>query len=196
MRPVAVPRLALVALTVARAAAAARAQDRAPETMAEAEAMMFGGADDVAYAQLLWEVLTADRMVGPDAVRSYPYEGLPPHGRLLEIYYTRATVNGHTGDLVLKRNYGPEEVTRNQIIADPQTHLDRITLMFRREAGWDPEMQDWFFAEYDADGTITETRNGTPQAGAVGKNLNDGCAACHIAAAGNDFIFTANYPPR
>jgi len=164
--------------------------------MAEAEAMMFGSDADVAYAQLLWEVLRADSMVGPGAVRSYPYEGLPPHGQLLEIYYSEATVDGHRGELILKRNYGPEEVTRNQIIADPEAHLDRVTLMFRREEGWDPEVQDWFFAEYDAGGTVTTTTHGTPQAGAVGKNLDDGCIACHIAAAGNDYVFTAAYPTR
>ena len=69
--------------------------------------MVFGGEEDVAYAALLWKVMEADRLVGANALLSFPYEGLEPHGMLLETFYTDATVDGHTGTLIVKRNYGP-----------------------------------------------------------------------------------------
>lgn len=167
-----------------------------PATLAEAERLMFGHDDDIAFAALLWEVMKAERLAGPDPIRSYPYDGVPPHGVLLEIFYASASVNGEDGALIVKRNYGPEAVTRAEIIADPGAHLNGVTVMFRRSPGWDGAVQDWFFADYLPDGTLTATDAGTPNAGAVGKNLDQGCAACHIAAAGGDFVFTADYLRR
>lgn len=194
-------RVAALAAAFALVAGPAPAQGSAdaappaePATLAEAERRMFGHDDDTAFAALLWEVMKAERLAGPDPIRSYPYEGVPPHGVLLEIFYASARVDGQSGALIVKRNYGPEAVTRDEIIADPEAHLNGITVMFRRAPGWDAGVQDWFFADYLPDGTLTRTDAGTPNAGAVGKNLDRGCAACHIAAAGGDFVFTADYP--
>lgn len=176
--------------------AQATSAQAAPASPAEAERQMFGHDEDIAYARLLWQVMEAGRLVGPSAIRSYPYDGLPPHGVLLEIFYTDAEVGGEVGELIVKRNYGVDAVTQKEIIANPDAYLTDITVMFRRAEGWDPEIDDWFWAQYAPDGALMRSANETAMAGAVGKNLDDGCVACHIAAAGSDFVFTADYPVR
>lgn len=168
----------------------------APATLQEAEQMMFGGADDIAFARKLWQVLLEGRLAGPDARPGAPREGLPPHGTWLEVFQETAEIAGETGALIVKRDYGPEDPGLAGLTADRGRYLDRIAVMFRRAPGWDPEIADWFWAEYTPDGTLTRTPRGTANAGAVGKNLNDGCIACHIAAAGNDYVFIADDPER
>ena len=185
-----------VGLLVAVAAAGQEVFLRQPETLQEAERMMFGKPEDIGFAQNLWRALEAERFVGPDPRPGTPREGVPPHGTWLEVFFSEATISGQTGALIVKRDYGPEKPSMAELTAQPGDYLDRITVMFRRAPGWDPAVQDWFWAQYTPQGTLTETASGTPKAGAVGKNLNTGCAACHIAAAGNDFVFTGTYPRR
>jgi hypothetical protein len=152
----------------------------------------FGDAEDTAYAALLWEVMEANRLVGANALQSFPYEGIDPHGMLLETFYTKATVEGHTGTLVVKRNYGPAGVTVDEVVANPAGHLGAVTVMFRREAGFDAENQDWFWVKYLPDGTLDKNPAGRELAGRVGKGADAGCIACHVGAGGDDYIFTTD----
>lgn len=184
------------ALTVAPGAGADDTPARQPRTLQEAEQMMFGSPKDIAYARKLWQELLSERLVGPDPRAGTPREGVPPHGTWLEVFFTEASMGGQTGALIVKRDYGPEKPSLAQLLAQPDAYLRRIAVMYRRAPGWDPAVQDWFWAEYTPQGDLTETASGTVNAGAVGKNLNSGCAACHIAAAGSDFVFTGTYPRR
>lgn len=151
----------------------------------------FGTDADKAYASDLWAVMEATNLVGDNAIMATPYEGGPPHGAMLETFYTKATVNGHTGDLVVKRNYGPEDVTAEEVLADPGKHLGAVTIMFRREAGYDADNQDWFWVKYLADGTLDKTPTGVEMAGRVVKGADAGCIACHSGV--DDYIFTADH---
>ncbi|WP_101066294.1 cytochrome P460 family protein [Roseovarius salinarum] len=165
--------------TLALAGGAALAQD-AP----------FGTETEIGYAADLWGVLEEMNMVGADAVRAFPYEGVAPHGMMLETFYTEATVNGHTGDLLVKRNYGPEGVSKEQVLANPDKHLGAVTVMFRREAGYDADNDNWFWAKYLPDGSLDKNPKGMELAGRVAKGADKGCIACHSGA--GDYVFTTD----
>lgn len=154
--------------------------------------MPFGTDADAEYARLLWDVMTAARLVGPDMIHHRPYEGTDPHGMMLETFYTKATINGHQGDLIVKRNYGPAGVSADAVQAAPEDHLGAYTVMFRREAGYDPDDKDWFWAKYLPDGSLDSTPEGMPMAGKIAKGMDEGCIACHRGG-GEDLVFTSDY---
>lgn len=156
-----------------------------------ASAQEFGTEADAAYADLLWQVMEAARLVGADSIMATPYEGGPPHGVMLETFYTKATIDGHTGDLIVKRNYGPEGVSSDEVLADPAGHLGAVTVMFRREEGYDADNQDWFWVKYLPDGTLDKTPNGMGMAGRVAKGGDTGCIACHSGQ--EDYVFTSDH---
>lgn len=149
----------------------------------------FGGPENVGYAGDLWDALVAARLAGPDAIHSHFYEGIEPHGFVLETFDTDITVGGHTGRVVVKHNYGPEGVSPEDVSAAPADHLAAVTVMFRREAGYDTDNQDWFWAKYLADGSLDQTPTGMALAGQVAKGADTGCIACHSAADGDDYLF-------
>src|SRR5690606_2604466 len=124
---------------------------------------------------------------GDDAIGVRPFEGNEPHGAIQEVLATTSTVGEHTGELLVKRNHGGVEgLTVQQVYDDPTTHLAAITIMFKREAGYDPENQDWFWAKYLPDGALDKNEQGTPLAGRVAKGMDEGCIACHSAGGGAD----------
>lgn len=163
-----------------------------PLSMANAQGMPFGNPDDVEYAQLLWDVMEASNLAGDNAISTTPYEGTDPHGMMLETFYAKGTINGWTGDLIVKRNYGPVGVTAEQVQMEPEKHLGAITVMFRREAGYDPETKDWFWAKFLPDGTLDKNGKGMALAGKVAKGADKGCIACHSAAGGDDYVYTSD----
>lgn len=157
-------------------------------TAALAQDAPFGTDTDADYAAELWAVMEEMNMVGDGMIRAFPYDGVAPHGMMLETFYTTGTVNGHTGDLVVKRNYGPEGVSAQEVLADPGKHLGAITVMFRREAGYDADNQDWFWVKYLPDGTLDKNPKGMRLAGRVAKGMDAGCIACHSGA--ENYLFT------
>jgi hypothetical protein len=152
----------------------------------------FGTDADADYAAELWAAMEDMNLAGDGMLRSFPYEGVAPHGMMLETLYTTATLDGHSGDLVIKRNYGPEGVGTDAVMSDPETHLAAVTVMFRREAGYDPDNADWFWVKYLPDGTLDKNPEGMRLAGKVGKGMNAGCIACH-SGAGDDMVFTTDH---
>jgi len=152
----------------------------------------FGTDKDVAYAKLLWDLMKADKLVGDGAIHAVPYAGVEPHGMMLETFYTTASVNGHEGRLVVKRNYGPEGVKKDDVLMDPAKHLGAITVMFQREDGYDADNQNWFWAKYLPDGSLDKNPEGMQLAGRVAKGADAGCIACHSTADGGDYLFSSN----
>ncbi len=150
----------------------------------------FGGEEDVAYSKSLWSAIEKMGLAGEGAINSFPYEGTEPHGFVLETFYTSATVNGHTGELLVKRNYGPKDVEVEAVQADRAKHLGAVTVMFKREAGYDDDNQNWFWAKYLPDGSLDKNPKGMMLAGKVAKGAKAGCIACHSGAPGDNYIFT------
>lgn len=161
-------------------------------TAALAQQAPFGNEEDISYANKVWQAMLDARLAGDGMIRSFPYDGIAPHGMMLETFYTDATIDGHTGTLVVKRNFGPEGVELDAVLADPAKHLGSYTVMFRREAGFDPDNQDWFWAKYLADGSLDKNPKGMQLAGRVAKGANQGCIACHSGAPGEDYLFTTD----
>jgi len=159
--------------------------------MASAQDMPFGTDTDADYAAQLWAEMQKIGMVGEGMIRAFPYDGVAPHGMMLETFYTTATVGGHTGDLVVKRNYGPEGVSADQVLADPDKHLGAVTVMYRREEGYDADNQDWFWVKYLPDGTLDKNPKGMRLAGRVAKGADAGCIACHSGE--EDYLFTTDH---
>lgn len=161
-----------------------------------AAAQTAGTEEDIAFAEAIWAELQELQMAGDNAIMSLPYQGGPPHGMMLETFLMRAEIAGEEGLLVVKRNYGPEDVTEDEVLADPSGHLGAITVMFQRPEGYDPEHDDWFYAKFLPDGTLDRNPAGMALAGAVGRNLEAGCIACHINASGDDYLFVTDAFPR
>lgn len=151
----------------------------------------FGTDTDADYAAQLWTEMETMGMVGDNMIQSFPYEGVAPHGMMLETFYTTATVSGHSGDLIVKRNYGPEGVSVDEVLADPGKHLGAYTVMYRREAGYDADNQDWFWVKYLPDGTLDKNPAGMRLAGRVAKGADAGCIACHSGE--DDYVFTSDH---
>lgn len=150
-------------------------------------AQQFGGEEDQGYAAQLWQEMENKNLAGSDVIQAFPYAGTDPHGMMLETFYTDATIDGHTGTLVVKRNYGPEGVTTDDVLTHPADHLAAVTIMFRREDSYAPEAGNWFWVKYLPDGSLDQTPDGTPLAGKA-----QGCISCHSSAEGSDYLYTTN----
>ncbi len=152
--------------------------------------MAFSGPDSVAYSEKLWSALAGLNLVGKSAQPDKPYKGTHPHGAVLETLTSAATVDGHKGKVVVKRNYGGEGVSMDAVGADRNKYIKAVTVMFKRENGYDADNQDWFWAKYKPDGSLHTNPKGMMLAGRVAKGKPKGCISCHTAAPGGDYIFT------
>ena len=157
-------------------------------TFAEAP---FGDKDSIKYSQKLWKALTKAGMVGSDAVLSRPYKGQHPHGAVLDTIQRTVKVGfgGHEGLAIVKRNYGGDGASVQAVSNDPETYLKAVTVMFQREAGYDEDNNNWFWAKYLPDGSLDKNPKGMSLAGRVAKGAPKGCIACHSAAPGGDHRF-------
>jgi len=144
----------------------------------------FGGKDDVAYAKALWTKLEAK---GLNSTPANLYVGGPPHGKVREVI--EGTIDGRR--VIVKRNYGGPGVSLKSVLSDRPKYLKAITVMMKREKGYDPEDNDWFWAKYKPNGTLFDIK-GMKLAGKVAKGMPSGCISCHASASGNDMVFAHN----
>ena len=149
----------------------------------------FGGTDSVNYSEDLWQALIDASLAGKNAYQTVPYEGQHPHGAVLQTIEGQLTVNGHTGDVIVKRNYGGEGVSESKVANDPDEWLGAVTVMFRRASGYDPDNANWFWVKYKPDGSLHKNPKGMSLAGRVAKGADKGCIACHGGAPGGDYVF-------
>ena len=164
-----------------------------PEKVEEDKPMQpFGGDDSVAYAQELWRNLAGLRLVGPGAITAKPYEGTHPHGIVLVTYESEVQVGEHTGIAIVKNNYAGAGVSESSVADQPDQNLDSVTVMFKREKGYDPDNADWFWVKYQPDGSLHVNTEGVSLAGRIAKGKRQGCIACHKLAPGNDLVYNHN----
>ncbi len=155
----------------------------APVTMfAQAMEMPFGTPKDAAYAAAIWKTLQKERLIGHNAVNSVPQYGNAPHGMVIETLFSKMRIKRHVGEVIVKRNYGGPGVTPSKVSANRNEFLKAITVMFKREAGYDSDNADWFWAKFMPDGTLDKNEKGMPLAGRVAKGMDMGCIACHTNA--------------
>ncbi len=149
----------------------------------------FGNQQDQAYAKTVWTALVNARLAGEDAINTVPYRGVEPHGAMLETFHGTLEVEGNTGRMSVKRNYGPAGVSAEAVQADRAEHLGAVTVMVQR-GDYDPKNQNWFWAKYLPDGSLDKAPNGALMAGKV-----TGCIECHAQAPGDDYLYTTNVSP-
>ena len=149
-----------------------------------------GGDDDVNSAKSLWSALAREQLVGNKIIHSTPYQGIHPHGAVLETLDAEVNVSGHKGTVIIKRNYGGSGASKSNIATSPERYLQAITVMFKRERGYDVDNNDWFWVKYMPDGEIFKDVQGRALAGRVAKDSKtEGCIACHKTAPGGDYVF-------
>ncbi len=126
---------------------------------ATVSAAPFGGKEDTDYAAKLWQAMSDNHLVGKDAIISTPYTGTHPHGAILDTIDARVSVAEKSGEVIIKRNYGGEGVSKTAVANDPEKYLKAVTVMFKR-AGYDAETKDWFWAKYTSGGKILSNPKG------------------------------------
>jgi len=153
--------------------------------------MMMPFSDDasVAYAGKLWSALSGAGLVG-GKLNSKAYKGVHPHGAVLTADTSAVTVDGHKGKVIVKKNFGGEGVSIANVTANNAKYLKAVTVMYKREAGYDADNQDWFWAKFKPNGSLHTNPKGMKLAGRVAKGKPKGCISCHTAAPGGDYIFT------
>lgn len=149
----------------------------------------FSGPQNVAYAGTLWSALEDEGLVGPNAIVATPYEGQEPHGAILITMEREISVAGHRGLAIVKKNYVGDNVTTDTVANAPDRNLDSVTVMFQREAGYDPDHDNWFWSKHNPDGSLQSNPKGMKLAGRVAKGAAQGCIACHQGAPGGDYVF-------
>lgn len=158
---------------------------------------LFGNKADIAYAENVWRVMEAERMVGPTEVKLEPFfGGAKPHGMILELVYRNIEVNQHEGFIVVKKNYDGDGVSVESVRHNRSRYLSSITIMYQRESGYDEDNQNWFWAKYKPDGLLFHKKAEGKKiqlAGKIGKGKtrdeNRACLYCHSSAGGGDYIF-------
>lgn len=158
----------------------------------KAMAPPFGSSQDVSDAASLWKEMTKQKLVGKNSIRSTPYAGTPPHGAILDTMQSTLSVKGNNGDVIVKKNYGGKDISKESVANDPDKWLKAITVMYRREKGYDPDNKNWFWVKYAPDGTVLKNPKDMHLAGRVAKGMDKGCIACHTAAPGGDMVFNNN----
>lgn len=146
----------------------------------------FGSKADAAYAADIWKAMKAVHLVGPNAINVRPYEGNHPHGAIQQVLDSKIKVRGRMARVILKRNFGGKGVTVQSVYDNPTKNMGAITVMFKREKGYDPEDLDWMWIKYKPDGSLHKNPKGMMLAGKVAKGMEKGCIACHKAAGGAD----------
>ncbi len=166
-----------------------RLSDRQSAAATQTMKMPFGDPGSVAYSSSLWAAMASARLTGAKAKAGKPYKGQAPHGAILETITSAVTVGGHRGKVVVKRNYGPAGIGTTDVSRNRAKHLMAVTVMFKREKGYDPENHDWFWAKYKPDGSLHANPKGMQLAGRVAKGMDQGCIACHAAVKDKDYLF-------
>ena len=158
--------------------------------------------DDVAYANQLWQQMAAARLVGPDAILTTTYKGgTGLHTETLITVQGNVQVEGHTGLAIVKKNFRtPDGVAA----ADEDVYAGKaggpVTVMYQRDAGYDPDNQDWFWAVFTPAGDVVVNPLGLNMAGKIvgGGAMPDApfnCIACHKLAPGNDLVYLHDAVP-
>jgi len=145
----------------------------------------FGGHADVSYAKNLWNKIEAK---GLNSTPSNLYVGGPPHGKVREVL--EAMIDGKR--VVVKRNYGGKDITIKKVAQNRDKYLKAITVMAKREKGYDNDNANWFWVKYTKNGDLMKNPKGMKLAGKVAKGMPVGCIACHASASGSDYVFKHN----
>ena len=145
----------------------------------------FGNAEDIDYAKQLWAKMEAKDL---NSTPANLYVGGPPHGPVREVL--EAIIDGKR--VIVKRNFGGEGVSVKSVSQNRAAFLKAITVMAKREDGYDAKNGNWFWVKYKPNGNLHTNAKGMKLAGRVAKGMDKGCIFCHQSASGNDLVFIHN----
>ncbi len=133
------------------------------------------------FEQRFWRYLSANNYKNwaPVPGQSGDFtNGQSPHGELVKMYLNRvAAGNTETlpvGSVIIKENY------------DADQSMNSVTVMYKSQ-GFNPAGKDWYWAKYNADGSIATTGPDKGNLKVAGRF--QGCIDCHQTAGGDDFAF-------
>ncbi len=149
---------------------------------------------EVPFEDQFWKYLIGNNYKnwapGPGQTGDF-YTGQNPHGALLKMYLNR-TAAGRTkdfpmGSVIILENYRADQ------------SLKTISVMYRTD-GFNPEGNDWYWVDYNPDGTVVEApvsgRTNVSQVsvhsgGGLKKTMGraTNCMSCHQGGEGLDFVF-------
>ncbi|MCP3870954.1 MAG: hypothetical protein GY703_23225 [Gammaproteobacteria bacterium] len=135
----------------------------------------FGNESDIKFAKALWKSMEENSSVGDNAINVYPFKGNQPHGAIQQVLDTDIAVNGRASRVTVKRKHGGKDITVKSIYADPVSNLKAVTVMYKREAGYDSDDLDWFWVKYTPEGAIDKNPKGMKMFGRIGKDGSGGC---------------------
>jgi hypothetical protein len=144
----------------------------------------FGGPEDLNDAKQVWKALTDARLVGDQSINAMPYKG-SVHKTILMTQDSTIRVGGRSGMVIIKKMYQGPEITVQKVIDDPTKNLKVVAVMFKREKGYDPDNQDWFYIKFGPDGIPQKNKKGAFMTGRAGK-----CIGCHKSAPGGNYIYS------
>lgn len=124
------------------------------------------------------------------------FSGQVPHGALLKLYINRSAASNvdglQVGSVVVLENYRSDK------------SLKSVSVMYRTE-GFNPSANDWYWIEYNPDGSTVKDTSSKSAAvtsmleaaddeesvavAAASSGRNESCIACHGQAGGSDFAF-------
>jgi len=145
----------------------------------------FGNAEDIDYAKQLWLKMEAR---GLNSTPANLYVGGPPHGPVREVL--EAVIDGKR--IIAKRNFGGEGISVEAVSQNRAAFLKAVTVMAKREDGYDAKNGNWFWVKYKPNGNLHTNAKRMKLAGRVAKGMDKGCIACHQSASGNDLVFAHN----
>ena len=174
--------LALVFLTLSPMSVAQKAQYRKNTSK------------EPAFETKFWKYLIGNNYKnwapGPGQSAGF-YKGQNPHGELVKTYMNRTAAgtigNLDVGSVVILENYRSDQT------------LATISVMYRT-TGFNPEGNDWYWVEYQPDGSVESSRSSSQYGGqtvrqtstrltkTMGKATQ--CMQCHRSAGGSDFVFS------
>lgn len=146
---------------------------------------------DDAFESRFWKYLIGNNYKNWSPAPTRPagfFTGGSSHGPQVKMYINRTAAEDFEdvamGSVVILENYRNDQ------------SLDSISVMYRT-AGYSPGNHDWFWIEYNPDGSTRWASATTPsvQNVSVGsRSTTSGtatnCIACHRSAAGEDFLFS------
>ena len=144
----------------------------------------FGGPADVKFSEQLWQAMTDARLAGNQSITAMPYQG-SVHKTILITLDSTVHVGGRTGIVIVKKMYQGDDISVEKVVNDPTRNLKIVAVMFKREQGYDPDNEDWFYAKLNPDGTPQKNKKGKLMAGRAGK-----CISCHQSAPGDDYVYS------
>jgi len=152
---------------------------------------------EVSFEDQFWKYLVGNNYKnwspGPNKSAGF-VRGKEPHGPYVKTYVNRTAAGSvddmELGSVVIMENYREDQ------------SLKTISVMYRT-AGFNPSGNDWYWIEYEPDGSVVPSANEADRPRnrirnvslttsskhrMMGKSAQ--CIQCHQSAAGNDFVFS------